>query len=324
VKTDLNPPENVDRTSYWDDGAFLRPIPVRRRRSWAPPRLQPYLMVGPAFMLMITFVVLPTVLVIALAFFRVDLLRGDVSFVGWGNVRVLLVGDELTLGLRNTLLYTLMTAPISVTAGLLVALGINALDGGRSLWRAIFFLPYASTLVAMAAVWRWIFFPNTGLVDSTVGAWLGLTNWLSSFTLALPAVAIVGNWHLLGFVVVVFLAGLTGVPRHLQEAARLDGAGSWSRFWHVTWPALGPATVFAVVISTINSLKTFETIKVMTDGGPVHHTATLTFLLSRRGTEFNDIGGAAVLTIALLLLVVVVDVWQVRTFGRRLDRAGAR
>lgn len=205
----------------------------------------------------------------------------------------------------------------------MIALAIHSLSRGRTLWRAVFFLPYAATLVAMAAVWRWIFFPGTGLVDTTLGSWLGLTNWLSSFTLALPAVAIVGNWHLLGFVVVVYLAGLSGVPTHLLEAARLDGAGGWSRFWHVTWPALGPTTVFAVVITTISSLKTFETIKVMTDGGPVYRTANLTFLLWERGIQFRDFGGAAVITVVVLLLVLTVTIWQIRTFGH-LERAGTR
>jgi multiple sugar transport system permease protein len=302
----------------------LSPLPARRRRSSLPARSTPYVLISPALLLLGAFVVLPTALVVVLALFRIDLLTGAADFVGLANVQTVLGSDELRLGLLNTATYALLTVPTTVTAGLVIALAINALTHGRTFWRAVFFLPYAATLVAMAAVWRWIFLPRSGLVDTTIGQWLGATNWLSSFILALPAVALVESWHLLGFIVIVFLAGLVGVPPQLLEAARIDGARAWSRFWHVTWPALGPATVFAVVISTINSLRSFETIKVMTEGGPVDRTANLTFLLWERGVHFRDISGAAVLTAAMLVVALVVTIWQVRTFGRRLERAGSR
>lgn len=287
-------------------------------------RTLPYALLAPALGLLVLTVVLPTLAVVVLALFRVDLLQSDLDYVGLEQVRTAVAGPEFRAGVTNTVAFTTMTVPIVVPLGLLVALSIDALSHGQALWRAVFFLPYASTLVAMAAVWRWMFLPGSGIIDQIFSDHTGITGWLNSFTWALPAVALVSNWHLLGFVVVIFLAGMTGVSRDLLEAARLDGAGAWNRFWHVTWPALGPATVFAVMITTILSLRTFDTIRVMTNGGPANETATLTFLLWRRGIEFADIGGAAVLTIALLLLVLLAEVGQVRTFARRLEGTGRR
>lgn len=281
-------------------------------------------LVGPALVLMTVFVIGPVSLVGVLSLFNFDPLRGTIGFVGLENYRRVTESGELQNALLNTLWYSIMTIPVTIGLGLLVALGIHAATRGKSFWRAVYFMPVVSTLAALSVAWRWVFYPETGILDSTFGQLIGQTDWLNSTTLALPAVAIVGNWEGIGVAVVLFMAGLSGVPASLHEAAAIDGAGAWNRFWHVTWPALGPATVFIVVLSTRNALRVFDQVRVMTAGGPVGSTETLSYLLWERGIHFLDVGGGSVVNLTLLVLVGAVALVQFRTFGQRLERQGAR
>ncbi|MFC7328294.1 carbohydrate ABC transporter permease [Marinactinospora rubrisoli] len=304
--------------------ARLRPVEFPAARLRLPARLEPFALVTPAIALLLLFVVVPAVLAFAIALFHWSPLSGRSTFVGLDNYVRILTSGTLRTAVGNTLLYAVLTVPTSVAGGLVVAVGINALTRGRTFWRAVYFLPMAAVLVAMAAAWRWIFYPESGLFDQTVGGLLGRTGWLSSSDLALPGLAIVGNWQNIGYVAVIFLAGLTGVRKDLHEAAMLDGANAWQRFWHVTWPAISPATVFAIVISTTSALRMFETAQVMTRGGPGESTTTLSYLLWQQGVRNVDFGSAAVTTVVLFLLCLLVTAWQMRGFGTRLEKAGTR
>ncbi|MFT9480739.1 carbohydrate ABC transporter permease [Streptomyces sp. Mo3] len=184
--------------------------------------------------------------------------------------------------------------------------------------------PTIATMSAMSVVWRWLFYPDTGLVDATIGRLVGGTDWLHSTTLALPAIAMIGSWAGIGSSMVMFLAGLSSVPRHLHEAGRLDGAGPWHRFWHITWPALGPSTMFALIIATRDALRVFDQVRVMTDGGPLGSTETLAHLQWRYGVSYLDIGSGSIVNTVLLGLVLVTVAAQYLAGGRRLERAGAR
>ncbi|MEU8149795.1 sugar ABC transporter permease [Nonomuraea sp. NPDC048901] len=304
--------------------ARLRPVDFPAPRVRLPNRLEPAALLSPATGLLLLFVALPAVLAFAIALFDWSPLSGQITFVGIDNYARVLTSPALLNALGNTLLYTLMTVPTSVAGGLLVAVGINALTRGQAIWRAIYFLPTAAVLVAMAAAWRWIFYPESGLFDHVFGGLIGRTGWLSSSDLALAGLAIVGNWQNIGYNAVIFLAGLTGVRKDLQEAALLDGAGAWHRFWHVSWPAIAPATVFTIVISTTSALRMFETTQVMTRGGPGENTTTLAHLLWQQGIRNVDFGSAAVTTVVLFLLCLLVTAWQMRGFGTRLEKAGSR
>lgn len=284
----------------------------------------PYLLIAPTAVALFAFVLAPAAFAVFLAFFDWDLRTGRSTFVGFANFADEIASGELVRGVLVTVGYAALTVPTSLAGGLLVALAIHALARGRAFWRALYFLPVAATLVAMSIVWRWMFRPDTGIVDSTVGALTGLRDWLNSFDLALPAVAAVGCWQQIGFVAVIYLAALTGVPRDVLTAARLDGAGPVARFRYVTWPALGPATVFAVVLTSTAALRVYDTIRTMTDGGPAGRTESLAFLLWQRGVAYFDVGAGAALTVTLLALSGVVTLLQVRTLGRGLQRGGTR
>ncbi len=271
-------------------------------------RFVPAFLLAPAGLFVTVFAIAPILLVVVLAFVDLDLVRGTAAFAGFDNVVAEFANPDFGRVLATTALYALYTVPVSMVAGLLVALAIDGLAAGKAFWRTVYFLPVASTLVAMSAVWRWI------LAD---------TGWLASPTLALVAVAVVGNWHHIGFVVIVYLAALGNVSPPELEAARLDGAGPWSRFWHVTWPALGPATLFALVTTCAQALQVYDTVVTLTQGGPIGATTTLTYEIWSRGVRYFDVGRAAVLAVVLLALSLLVTALQ-RGPGQRLERAGSR
>ncbi|BCP56340.1 sugar ABC transporter permease [Kaistia sp. 32K] len=302
--------------------AVLTPLPPFARPSIGH-RAAPYALVGPLMLFLAVFTLLPSALILVFSFFNIDILAGTYRFIGLANFRKAISHGELLNSLKVTFLYILLTVPPSMVFGLLAALAIHALKRGAGFWRAVYFLPVAATLVAMSIVWRWMFLANKGVVDLALERWTGLSDWLNSPALALPAVAIVGNWQQIGFVAILYLAGLASVPKHVLEAARVDGAGAWSRFWHVTWPSLGPTTVFAGIISSIGALRVFDTIATMTAGGPSQRTETLAYLMWQRGIYFFDIGGGAVVALVLLALALVATAIQ-RRMTARLERAGSR
>lgn len=302
--------------------AILTPLPQSpSTATWV--RAAPYLFMTPLLFLLVAFTILPGFLIIGLSFFNIDILAGSYRFVGFANFTAAIARGEILNSIGVTFLYVAMTVPTALILGLLVALAIDALCRGAAFWRAVYFLPVAATLVAMSVVWRWMFLARKGVVDQTVGHWLGLGDWLNSPTLALPAVAVVGNWQQIGFVAIIYLAGLAAVPRHVAEAAAVDGAAAWSRFWHVTWPALGPTTVFAAVVSSTNALRVFDTIATMTAGGPSKRTETLAYLMWQRGIYFFDIGGGAVVALILLALALAAAIIQMWATAA-LEAAGRR
>ncbi|MBL1118158.1 sugar ABC transporter permease [Streptomyces sp. 110] len=284
----------------------------------------PTLLVTPAATFLMVFFIVPLSMVAVLTLFDYQPLTRSVSFVGLRNWHRILTSPELQQATVNTLLYAVMTVPLIVGVSLLAALGIHALPRWGALWRTVYFLPTIATMAAMSVVWRWLFYPGTGPVDATIGRLTGATDWLHSTTLALPAIAVIGSWAGIGSSMVMFLAGLTSVPQHLHEAGRLDGAGPWHRFWHITWPALGPSTMFALIIATRDALRVFDQVHVMTDGGPLGSTETLADLQWRYGVSYLDIGSGSIVNTVLLGLVLVTVAAQYLAGGRRLERAGAR
>ncbi|MFE3141040.1 carbohydrate ABC transporter permease [Streptomyces scopuliridis] len=303
-------------TTLLDASALPRPRTLRR--------YVPALLVTPAATFLVIFFIVPLSMVAVLTLFDYQPLTRSVSFAGLRNWHRILTSPELQQATVNTLLYAVMTVPVIVGLSLLAALGIHALPRWGALWRTVYFLPAIAAMAAMSVVWRWLFYPDTGLVDTTIGRLIGATDWLHSTTLALPALAVIGSWAGIGSSMVMFLAGLSGVPQHLHEAGRLDGAGPWHRFWNITWPALGPSTMFALIIATRDALRVFDQVRVMTNGGPLGSTETLAHLQWRYGVSYLDIGSGSIVNTVLLGLVLVTVAAQYLAGGRRLEQAGAR
>jgi ABC-type sugar transport system permease subunit len=242
-------------------------------------------------------------------------------FVGLGNFVALARDPLVWISLRNTLLYTLHV-PVAMAIALGVALVLQHRSGAARVARTIFFLPYVSSLVAVALVWQWMYHADFGLLNS-LGALVGLppVDWLGNPRTALVAVMVVSIWVQVGYQMIVFLAGLQGIPRDYLDAARVDGASPWQRFWRVTFPLLRPVTLFVLVTGVITSFQVFTLIYVLTDGGPLHATDVLVYRIYQMAWEFLQFGDASALALTLFALLFGATWLQFRLLGKRVDYA---
>ncbi len=257
------------------------------------------------------------------------------TFIGAQYYQELLSNPVFHQALKNTLLYTLITVPVSIALGLAIAILLQAITYGRGWYRAIYFAPYITPAVAIAWVWGWMYNVNFGIFNRMIVAWwdfvegIGLPwlaidpqRFLRDPEVALPAVAVVIIWQQLGFQVVIFLAGLQGIPRVYYEAARIDGANPWQLFRHVTFPLLNPVLVFAVVITTINALQLFDqivNINFTDQGGPLNRTLSIALYMYQEAFGRARLGYAAAVTVVLFLLILIITLIQLRLTQRRVE-----
>ena len=266
--------------------------------------------VAPAALLLLAIYILP---MLALAAFSLtDYKLGSVStrFVGLGNFARAFSDPVFLRSLANTVLYAVIVIPFGVFLGLGVALLAYSRKRSRWFWETAYFLPVTATLVAMATVWQFLLHPSLGPVNAAIRA-LGYepVSFLANPALLIPTLAVIGIWQVLGFNMVLFLAGLSGVPKDLYEAARLDGARHpIDRFLTVTWPMLGPTTLFVVVTTSISAFKVFETVAVLTKGRM--GSETLLYALYLEGFEYAETGYAAALTLLFLAIILLLSIGQ--------------
>jgi multiple sugar transport system permease protein len=303
----------------------MRPPPALRlpsARSWSGRLrawrrrydLEGYVFLAPDLVGTLVFLIGPVVAALALGFFAWDILTPP-RFVGLENYQRLLFEDPIFQQvLGNTTSYVLGTVPVRTALALLLALALNQAIRGAGFFRAAFFLPTITSGVAAALVWRWIYEPNFGLLNSFLYG-LGVPsppNWLSSPTWAMPALIILGIWQGLGFQMVIFLAGLQSIPAHLYEAASIDGANWWGRFRHVTLPLISPTTFFVLVISIIGSYQVFDQALILNEGGPGYATTTLVLYIYNHAFQFFSMGYAAAIAWVLFSIVFILTVIQFR------------
>ncbi|MCX6467648.1 MAG: sugar ABC transporter permease [Pseudonocardiales bacterium] len=265
-------------------------------------------LLAPAVVLLVAFTYLPAGLSLVASLFDVPLTgRQDWEFVGPDNYLSAVRDPEVHRATLNTLLYCALTIVPSLVIGLGLALLTAGLTRGRSWMSAILFLPFTANLVAMAVVFSWIFAYRGGFANqvlSLVG--VGPINFLGDGVTALPTVALVGLWRAASFCMILFLAGLTAIPGVVHEAAAVDGLRGLRKLRLVTLPLLRPTLVLAVVVSTLQAVQVFDTIRVMTDGGPLGASETLLTLTWRTGFEYFRLGPAAALSFLLLVVLLVL------------------
>lgn len=272
-----------------------------------------YLLILPAFVFFAIFKFGAMMSLVPLSL--TDWRLGSVSrrVVGLANYRDLLASHEFWNALGNTATYTVTVGVLSIALGLALALAVRRAGRLQSLYQAVFFLPVAATMSAMAVVWRFIFDANIGVLNAAAAvAGIAPLNWLQDGRLAMLAVIVVGTWSNMGYAMVLFLAGLTVIPRELHEAAALDGASPFRQFRWITWPLLSPVTLFVVVILTLRAVQAFDAIKVLTDGGPLGATQVLSHLLYRVGFQYFDTGSAAAIALVFFVLLASVTLLQMR------------
>lgn len=298
----------------------MRPLLTRARRE----TVTDMWLAGPATLAMLVLIFIPVGIVAVLSVTDYQFGARSFRWVGGDNYVTLFTDPIGRRALVNTLIYVAVVIPFSMGLALAVALGLHRLAAWwpwlSSLLRAAYFLPVAATLVAMAIAWQMLLHPNIGLVNSTLAA-IGLPgrDWLSDRGLVLYTLAAIGIWQTVGYNMVLFLAGLSAIPQHLYDAAAVDGADrGWDRFWTVTWPMLGPTTLFVAVITATNAFQVFETVATLTRGGPAFASDTLVYALYREGFVYFKAGYASAITMVFFVVVVVLTLLQFRVLERRV------
>jgi multiple sugar transport system permease protein len=241
-----------------------------------------------------------------------------VDFVGLDNYTRLLSDELFRRAAVNTLIFVGVGVPLTVAAGLAAANGLNSgLVKLRALFRVGFYLPVVTSIVAVAVVWRFLLDPDAGLLDNLLRLFgVDGPRWLTSTSLALPSITAMAVWRNFGFLMVVFLAGLQAIPGELYESARLDGAGRWAQFRHVTLPMLRPTLLFGSVVTGIGYLQLFEEPFVMTQGGPLSSTLSVSYHIYNQ-FGFGNYGYAAAASYVLFVAIVALSVLQFRLLRAR-------
>ncbi|MFZ5870582.1 MAG: carbohydrate ABC transporter permease [Actinomycetota bacterium] len=237
----------------------------------------------------------------------------DMEFVGLRNYAELIADPETRQVFWHTVLYIAGYLPLVYVGGLGLALALNRAMRGRSVLRAAYFLPVVTSWVVVALVWRWLLNPSNGLVNRLLSA-MGLPQpgWWTDPDWSLASVVLASAWKDLGFVMVILLAGLQAIPSELLEAARVDGANAWQRFWYVTLPLLSPSTFFVVVISLINGFQVFDQVYVMTGGGPAGSSQVVVGQIYDLTFRYGRAGEASALSWLLFAVILVVTALQIR------------
>jgi len=293
-----------------------RPTGGRRKRKsdlWMA-----LLFLSPTLVVFGTFILFPIGFSFYLSFQSWNLFTGDHQFVALANYEAVFADPEFWHVFRNTAVYTFATVPLNMALALGVAFLLEQKIRGKRFLRAAFFTPVVVSAVAAAVIWRWVFDPNLGLVNTGLLA-IGLNpvNWTTDGTAAMIALIIVGTWKTFGINMILFAAGLSSIPRHYYEAAQIDGAGRWPQFWNITVPLLAPTTLFVLVLSMIGSFQVFDLVFVLTRGGPLGATNVLVYYLYEHAFKYFDMGYASAVAYLLFAVLFVLTLIQVRAFRNR-------
>lgn len=269
---------------------------------------------------MVVFLMAPVASSLVLSFSEWDLI-GEINWVGLANYTQALADPAVLGALRNTLTFILGYLPSVVIIALGLALLLNRRIRGRVVFRAIYFVPVVTSWVAVSLIWKWLLNPQYGLVNFALGA-IGIKGpgWLFDPAWAMTGVILTSVWKDIGFVTVIYLAGLQDIPEPLYEAAALDGATPWQRFWSITFPMLAPTTFFVTTISLISSFQVFDQVWIMTQGGPAGATSVMVELIYKNAFSYYKMGYASAISWVLFALIFAVTIAQ-NLLQKKLDRS---
>lgn len=289
-------------------------------------RATPYAFIGPAMLLLVAFGVLPLFVALLVSFTDMDISGlanwANVGFIGTANYERLFADPDFWQAFANTAFFALIGVPSVVIVSLAVALLLERSDSTffRAL-RAFYFVPAIAGIVAIALVWGYLYNTQFGLFNwllSLIG--VPPVQWLSDPWLSKLSVAFVAIWRGTGLNIIIFLAALQGVPKEYREAAALDGAGSWRTTWSVVLPLLRFAILFVTVTTVIAWLQFFDEPFVLTDGGPLGATTSMSIFLYEEGFRLNQFGYASAGSVVLFVVIALVTLLQLRTRSADVER----
>lgn len=282
-----------------------------------------WLLSGPALTAIFLFFCLPAAAAVLLSLTDFDIYAlaswTNLRFIGLGNYSALLANPLFWQALKTTLLYVVIGTPLVLVLSLGAAMLVNSRSlAFRGVWRAAFFAPYVTTLVATAVVWKYLLHTRYGMINYALGA-LGLPaiDWLGTPSAAVPAIMLFVAWKSFGYNMVIFLAALQTVPRELEEAALIDGAGFGMRLRHVTLPAIAPTVLLVGIMTVSQMFQLFTEPYVMTQGGPAQSTITLPYFMYEEGFRWWSLGSGASVAVVLFLFILAVTAVQYRFAEKR-------
>ncbi len=280
-----------------------------------------YLFIAPATFHLVVFAIFPMLFSVYLSFFKWNLLTSERSFNGLANYAYAFRDPQFWNAMWNSTKYALLSVPLGMIVGLLVAILVNQKLRGITLFRTLFYIPAISSGVALSILWIYIYMPETGLINSVLGLLHinNKTDFLKNESLAMFALVFMSIWVGLGPRMVLFLSGLIGIPPSLYEAAELDGAGKLRSFWNVTLPMLIPTTFFVLITSTIGALQIFTPVYIMTQGGPNEKTDVVGYHIYVEAWSKFLIGIASAKSFVLLAVIVIISIIQFRVLKNQLE-----
>ena len=288
-------------------------LTTRRKREWGAGLL----FVSPSVIAMACMVAYPLVLVLIYSFCKVALPKFDLKYIGFENIRKVLTSSQLPIVLKNTILWTFVSLFIRFVLGFASALILQVDFKGKTLFRIITLLPWTMPSIVAANLWRWIYNPDTGILNFLVKQInpAAATNWLGNSSTALMAVIISYSWMGFPYLMLMIVAGLQGIPKEYTEAARIDGANSIQVFFRITLPQLKGFLLILTLLEIISGFNSFDLIFTMTGGGPGVATETVGLNIYRMAFQNYDFGKAS--SMGILLLVLVMIVFGVYSLGQR-------
>jgi multiple sugar transport system permease protein len=280
-------------------------------------RLTAYAFLLPNVIGFLVFTLIPIAVAFGLCFVKWDF-ANPMEFIGFRNFIRLFRDEGFQISFWNTLYYTAVSVPLTIVIALFLAILLHQKIKGMKWFRTIYFFPYISSMVAVSVVWNMLYHPTMGPINSFLRM-LGMESppeWTSSVVWALPAVIIMSVWKQVGYYMVIYLAGLQGIPEQLYEAATIDGANAWQKFRYVTFPMLSPSTFLISILLVINSFKVFDQIVIMTDGGPGRATNVLVYYLYYQAFQYFKFGYASAIAMVMFVIILIITFIQFKLEGK--------
>jgi len=273
--------------------------------------------IAPSFVGVALFLVIPVIALFVISLLNYNLLT-PATVAGFQNYLNIFRYDDAAHSLGVTVYYVLLNIPLQTVVALAMAVMLNSKRRGTGIYRILFVAPYLSTPVATAVIWYWVFDPKLGAVNALL-AHVGITGpqWLSSSRWAMPVVALVNIWQYVGYNMLFFLAGLQAIPKQLYEAAQLDGAGPFKQFFRISLPLLNSTTLFVLVTGVIGSFQVFDTLYVLTQGGPGNSTEVLNLRIYQVAFMDFRLGEAAAMSVLLFGVILIFSIGQFLFFKNR-------
>lgn len=265
-----------------------------------------WIFVFPALLGMLIFIIIPIFFSFGLSFAKWDLLN-PIQFVGLDNYKEIFTEPLFGKILLNTVVFALATSFFGVIIPLIIAAIMNCQIRGTDFFKTAYFLPFITPMIVIGIVWEWIFDPNIGLLNKVLQVHI---NWLYDPHWAMPALIIVSVWKLIGYNMIIFLSGFSGISNSMFEAAKIDGANPVETFFYVTIPLLSPTIFFVVIITAVSSFQVFDLIYLMTQGGPLDSTNVLVYAIYKNAFEYFNAGKASAIAYVLFVIILVLTLLQ--------------